>query len=165
MRLKALFFPILLLVSFLSYAQTDQAQLPYSVSGTVVDAETGRPLQYVGVTFTGMRYATVTNSDGAFTLKSATEPETVDFTLLGYKTVRLIFPKDGTPLKVRMPKGDLTLEGALVIADPYSVLERAISKIKDNYPKYVLTTDYLLQKRSGIHHVNLMDFLKDGCLF
>ena len=135
MRLKALFFPILLLVSFLSYAQTDQAQLPYSVSGTVVDAETGRPLQYVGVTFTGMRYATVTNSDGAFTLKSATEPETVDFTLLGYKTVRLIFPKDGTPLKVRMPKGDLTLEGALVIADPYSVLERAISKIKDNYPK------------------------------
>ncbi len=135
MRLKALFFPILLLVSFLSYAQTDQAQLPYSVSGTVVDAETGRPLQYVGVTFTGMRYATVTNSDGAFTLKSATEPETVDFTLLGYKTVRLIFPKDGIPLKVRMPKGDLTLEGALVIADPYSVLERAISKIKDNYPK------------------------------
>lgn len=135
MRLKALLFPILLLVSFLSYAQTDQAQLPYSVSGTVVDAETGRPLQYVGVTFTGMRYATVTNSDGAFTLKSATEPETVDFTLLGYKTVRLIFPKDGTPLKVRMPKGDLTLEGALVIADPYSVLERAISKIKDNYPK------------------------------
>lgn len=135
MRLKALLFPILLLVSFLSYAQTDQAQLPYSVSGTVVDAETGRPLQYVGVTFTGMRYATVTNSDGAFTLKSATEPETVDFTLLGYKTVRLIFPKDAPPLKVRMPKGDLTLEGALVIADPYSVLERAISKIKDNYPK------------------------------
>lgn len=135
MRLKALLFPILLLVSFLSYAQTDQAQLPYSVSGTVVDAETGRPLQYVGVTFTGMRYATVTNSDGAFTLKSATEPETVDFTLLGYKTVRLIFPKDGTPLKVRMPKGNLTLDGALVIADPYSVLERAISKIKDNYPK------------------------------
>lgn len=68
-------------------------------------------------------------------MKSATEPETVDFTLLGYKTVRLIFPKDGTPLKVRMPKGDLTLDGALVIADPYSVLQRAISKIKDNYPK------------------------------
>ena len=136
MRLKAFLFPIfLVLVSFSIYAQTDQSQLQYSVSGTVVDAETGRPLQYVGVTFTGMRYATVTNSDGAFTLKSATEPETVDFTLLGYKTVRLIFPKDGTPLKVKMPKGDLTLDGALVIADPYSVLQRAISKIKDNYPK------------------------------
>ena len=61
MRLKALLFPILLLVSFLSYAQTDQAQLPYSVSGTVVDAETGRPLQYVGVTFTGMKRAEIVN--------------------------------------------------------------------------------------------------------
>ena len=79
MRLKALLIPIILLVSFSLYAQTDQSQLPYSVSGTVIDAETGRPLQFVGVSFTGMRYATVTNSDGAFTLKSATEPETVDF--------------------------------------------------------------------------------------
>ena len=43
----------------------------------------------------------------------------------------------------------------------YAPLER----IKDNYPKYVITTDYLLQNRGGIHHVNLMDFLKDGLLF
>ena len=40
-----------------------------------------------------------------------------------------------------------------------------LEKIRDNYPKYVITTDYLLQNRGGIHHVNLMDFLKVGCLF
>lgn len=40
-----------------------------------------------------------------------------------------------------------------------------LEKIRDNYPKYVITTDYLLQNRGGIHHVNLMDFLKEGCLF
>lgn len=40
-----------------------------------------------------------------------------------------------------------------------------LEKISDNYPKYVITTDYLLQNRGGIHHVNLMDFLKEGCLF
>ena len=34
--------------------------------------------------------------------------------------------------------------------------------IKDNYPRYVVTTDSLFQKRSGIAHVNLMDFMKDG---
>ena len=39
---------------------------------------------------------------------------------------------------------------------------RALEKIKDNYPKYLLTTDYLLQKRSGIRHVNLMDFMRTG---
>ncbi len=136
MRLKALLFPILLLVSFSAYAQTDPQPLPFSVSGTVIDAETGRPLQYVGVSFTGLKYATVTNTDGVFTLKSAVEPKSVDFTLLGYKTVRVMFPKDGKQITVEMPRGSLTLEGALVIADPYSVLDKAISKIRDNYPKY-----------------------------
>ena len=37
--------------------------------------------------------------------------------------------------------------------------------IRDNYPKYVVTTDYLLQKRNGIKHVNLMEYLKTGNLF
>lgn len=42
---------------------------------------------------------------------------------------------------------------------------RALEKIKDNYPKYLLTTDYLLQKRGGIRHVNLMDFMRTGSEF
>lgn len=36
---------------------------------------------------------------------------------------------------------------------------KPLEKIKDNYPKYVITTDYLLQHRNGIYHVNLMDFI------
>ena len=39
---------------------------------------------------------------------------------------------------------------------------RSLETIKDNYPKYVVTTDYLLQHRNGIHHVNLMDFMTQG---
>lgn len=31
----------------------------------------------------------------------------------------------------------------------------------DNYPKYLLTTDTLLQKRNGIIHANLIDFIKE----
>ena len=42
---------------------------------------------------------------------------------------------------------------------------RSLENIKDNYPKYVMTTDYLLQKRSGIAHMNLIDFIKSGQLF
>lgn len=42
---------------------------------------------------------------------------------------------------------------------------RPLEKVKDNYPKYVLTTDYLLQRRNGIHHVNLMDFILSGKSF
>ena len=42
---------------------------------------------------------------------------------------------------------------------------RPLERIRDNYPKYLLTTDYLLQKRGGIRHVNLMDFMKTGTGF
>lgn len=36
---------------------------------------------------------------------------------------------------------------------------RPLESIKDNYPRYVVTTDYLLQRRSGIRNVNLIDFI------
>lgn len=35
-----------------------------------------------------------------------------------------------------------------------------LESIGDNYPKYVLTTDYLLQKRNGIRHENILEFMK-----
>ncbi|MCM1124535.1 MAG: ATP-binding protein [bacterium] len=37
-----------------------------------------------------------------------------------------------------------------------------LEQIHDNYPKYVATTDFLLQQRNGIHHINLIDFMKEG---
>jgi len=42
---------------------------------------------------------------------------------------------------------------------------RPLEMIKDNYPKYVMTTDYLIQKRNGIEHANLMEFMKEGRVF
>ena len=42
---------------------------------------------------------------------------------------------------------------------------RSLESIRDNYPKYVLTTDFLLQHRNGIIHANLLDFIKAGKSF
>lgn len=39
----------------------------------------------------------------------------------------------------------------------------AFANIRDNYPKYLLTLDPLLQKRDGVRHCNLLDFL-DGSI-
>jgi len=38
---------------------------------------------------------------------------------------------------------------------------KPLEMIKDNYPKYVMTTDYLLQKRNGIKHVNIINFMQE----
>lgn len=42
---------------------------------------------------------------------------------------------------------------------------RVLEAIRDNYNKYVITTDYLLQKRNGIKHINLMEFFKSESQF
>lgn len=43
---------------------------------------------------------------------------------------------------------------------------RPLEMIKgDNYPRYVMTTDKLLQERNGIRHVNLLEFMKEGKSF
>ena len=43
-----------------------------------------------------------------------------------------------------------------------NTLERefsALEKLKDNYPKYLLTTDTFTQNRSGIKHLNVFNWL------
>lgn len=39
---------------------------------------------------------------------------------------------------------------------------RPLESIKDNYPKYVATADSILQRRNGIEHINLVDFMRSG---
>ena len=39
---------------------------------------------------------------------------------------------------------------------------RPLESIKDNYPKYVLTLDYLLQQRNGIKHENIIKFILEN---
>lgn len=42
---------------------------------------------------------------------------------------------------------------------------KPLESINDNYAKYVATTDYILQKRNGIKHINLMEFIKSESKF
>ena len=54
--------------------QVDTLRLGYSVQGNVVDAVTGRPMESVHVSVPSRHYATVTNADGDFTIKSDQSP-------------------------------------------------------------------------------------------
>ena len=42
---------------------------------------------------------------------------------------------------------------------------RPLERVHDNYAKYVATTDYTLQKRNGIKHINLMQFMTSESKF
>ena len=129
MKLKLILLS--LLVCFSAMAQNDPQVLRFSVSGTVVDSEDGHALQYVNITVPGQQYATVTNSDGGFIIKTSEEPEWLDFNLLGYKTSRIPYPGNGSDVKVKMEKNKLTLNEAIVVSgDPYKIIDEAIRKIR-----------------------------------
>lgn len=51
------------------------------------------------------------------------------------------------------------------MSDVFCRVNRPLESIKDNYAKYVATTDYTLQKRNGIKHINLMEFMKSKSKF
>lgn len=53
------------------------------------------------------------------------------------------------------------LQVAMSIADPQTEEREyaSLEAIHDNYPKYLFTLDPLLQRRNGIRHLNLMEFL------
>ena len=42
---------------------------------------------------------------------------------------------------------------------------RPLEHARDGYPKYVMTLDRLLQRRSGVHHKNIITFIRNGEMF
>ena len=123
---------VCLLVCTLAYGQTDS--LRYTVRGTVRDASNGRALAYVAVTLPGTNYATVTNQDGSFVIKSDTPPRFVAFSLLGYKVQTVPADRD-RDMRVSLTRGEFTLDPAQVLSgDPLTILREAIYKINDNCP-------------------------------
>ena len=128
-----LFLTILcLLACSLAYGQTDT--LRYVVRGTVLDAQGGRPLGYVSVSLPGTNYATVTNTDGTFVIKSDLPPRFVTFSLLGYKVQTVPADRDQM-MRVRLTRGEFTLDPAQVVTgDPLTILRDAMFKIPENCP-------------------------------
>ena len=37
-----------------------------------------------------------------------------------------------------------------------------VDEIRDSYPRYLFTMDPLLQRRDGVRHLNLMEFIAGG---
>ena len=116
------------------YGQVDTVRLGYSVQGNVVEAVSGRPMESVHVSVPGRHYATVTNADGDFTIKSDQPVSEVVFSYLGYRTLRQ--KAVGGPLRVRLTPESMPLtEASIITGDPREILGEAIRRIPDNYSK------------------------------
>ena len=128
----SIIFLLCLLACSVAFAQTDS--LRYSIRGSVRDSANGKALPYVSVTLPGTNYATVTNQDGTFVIKSDLPPRFVSFSLLGYKVLTLPVERDDV-MRVSLTRGEYTLDAAQVISgDPLTLLREAMYRIPDNCP-------------------------------
>lgn len=62
----------------------------------------------------------------------------------------------------KSPTGDIEYYQVAWEMNTETTIERefgSLEKIKDNYPKYLLTTDFFTQNRSGIIHLNVFNWL------
>ena len=123
---------LLLLASAFTAAGQGTGGLVYSAQGTVYEGKTGKPMEGVNVSLPDRYYATVTNADGFFTIKSDTPLSEVVFSFLGYRTLRK--KADGSYMDVRLFREALPLPGArIVTGDPFEIVRAAIGSIRDNY--------------------------------
>ena len=129
---KFLILIVFLLCSTALYAQVDTVRLGYSVHGTVVDAATGRPMESVHVSVPDRHFATVTNADGGFTIKSDRPVDEVVFSYVGYRTQTVHATSQA--LRVRMLSESLTLdEASIITGDPYEIVRAAIDEIRHRF--------------------------------
>ena len=124
-----------ILVLFLSFGsafgQDGHDRLLYTVSGTVTDVNTGRPLESVHVSIPGRHHATVTNADGYFVLKSNSPIDLVEFSYLGFRSRRL---KAQDPMSVALQRENLQLtESSIITGDPRSIVMAALDRVWDTY--------------------------------
>lgn len=129
--LRTLIISLLLATVCLPLSASVADSLRFSVRGIVRDGSSGLALEAVSVTLPGTSYATVTNRDGSFVIKSDIEPRFVSLSLIGYNS--LTVPAQGGTMRIRMDRSDLQLHPATVIdGDPRAIVEFAISLIKQN---------------------------------
>ncbi len=118
-------------------AQTGGEADFFTVSGTVRDNSTRRPLTGVSLMVPDSRVGTVTNSDGTFSIKIRRDlgATSLEFFHLGYVTRRL--PVDGSDLSgvtVTLTPGAIEVETVTVFnREARRLVEDAIDRIDDNY--------------------------------
>ena len=113
------------------------------VMGVVKDKQTKAELANVNVAVQGTSMGTVTNADGVFSLKvsSADMNRQLSVSHVGYRNAlvpleRLAAEEDGKRYVVWMEPSSISLgEISIFGGSPADLVERAISKIADNYPK------------------------------
>lgn len=105
-----------------------------TVSGTVSDERTGRPIPQASIAAGESGPTVVTNDDGFFTLKSDVRLDAVTVSHVGYESRLMKVPQEAGNLVVKLKPTSIELQEVVVwTGNPRQLVDIAISKIPENY--------------------------------
>lgn len=108
-----------------------------TISGTVKDGDNNQKLEYVHIIAQGNNLATITNTNGKFTLKADSSyfPLTLEFLHIGYKKNRIqVAANLKEELVIQMKPHSYLLDEAIILPnDARFIVEQAIQNIAHNY--------------------------------
>lgn len=159
---------IILLVSGIAPLWAQDGSADYiTISGVVKDKLNKKNLEYVNITIPGSNTGTITNADGAFTIKvkDSIQAQAVEVSHIGYFNNKI----DLTGNNVRSetiwltPHANLLDEVIIRAYNPRLIVEEAIKKIPVNYsPKTnMLTGFYRETAQKGRHYINISEAVID----
>jgi hypothetical protein len=130
------FLAFFLMIS-MGFAQTSENF--YTITGVVRDAQTRKPVAFATVFVQGAQVGTVTNLDGAFTLKvdKAVKAELFTISHIGYKTSTFRIENFLEQIRHNLfiESSSVTLSEVVIRPDnARELVEQAINKIEVNYP-------------------------------
>src|SRR6266849_4067600 len=84
--MKYIVLSLFLIINFTAFGQT-------IVKGTVTEARTKKPIQFVSVSFNGSTTGTITDAEGKYSLRTTREFLQLKITFIGFKQViRTVLP-------------------------------------------------------------------------
>ncbi|MDD4419313.1 MAG: carboxypeptidase-like regulatory domain-containing protein [Bacteroides graminisolvens] len=109
----------------------------FVISGIVKSQKNKRPLEYVNVSVPGSNVGTITNSDGAFTLKvkKSLHAHLIEISHIGYETATIhVNQKDVDDRVIYITPNTVVLNEVVVKpVDARKIVEQALVRIPENY--------------------------------
>ena len=156
----------LMLCSSPVWAQGDAGDY-LTIVGQVKDKQNKKALENVNVSVYGSNIGTVTNAEGEFALKiKKTEaPRELEISHIGYANSHISIEKEA-PAKLMVwmtPHANLLNEVVVYASDPRLIVEKAISKIPQNYSdkRDMLTGFYRETVQKGRRYIGISEAVLD----
>lgn len=156
----------LLLCSSPVWAQGDAGDY-LTIVGMVKDKQNKKALENVNVSVHGSNIGTVTNAEGEFALKlkKTDAPSELEISHIGYANSHVSIEKEA-PAKLTVwmtPHANLLNEVVVYANDPRMIVEKAISKIPQNYSdkRDMLTGFYQETVQKGRRYIGISEAVLD----